>query len=75
MSFFGIRKARDGATTSGGRRLCTDRSGAENSNRTSPCGLIYTKKDTHKDVLFGIRKARDGNRTRDPLLGKEVLHR
>lgn len=57
------------------RRLFTDRSGAENSNRTSPYGLVYTKKDTRTDVLFDIRKARDGNRTRDPLLGKEVLHR
>ncbi len=52
------------------RRLFTDRSG-----ELEPYELVYIKKDTHTDVLFDIRKARDGNRTRDPLLGKEVLHR
>ena len=25
--------------------------------------------------VFDIKRARDGDRTRDPLLGKEVLHR
>ncbi len=33
------------------------------------------KKDIHLDVLFVYQRARDGDRTRDPLLGKEVLHR
>ena len=31
------------------------------------------KKRHHDDVSF--LRARDGDRTRDPLLGKEVLHR
>ncbi len=36
---------------------------------------ITQKKDIHLDVLSCYLRARDGDRTRDPLLGKEVLHR
>ena len=60
-------------TRSGGPRLCADRSGAEKIESSSP-GL-----DSKKAAIpFGITafsRARDGDRTRDPLLGKEVLHR
>ena len=34
-----------------------------------------TKKDIQMDILFVLLEARDGDRTRDPLLGKEMLHR
>ena len=33
------------------------------------------KRVSPMEIPFCNKKARDGNRTRDPLLGKEVLHR
>ena len=61
-------------TTSGGCRFCTDRSRAETyepfeSGRTR----LYTKGILLGYLLY-IRRARDGTRTRDPDLGKVVLH-
>ena len=39
-------------------------------------GCVSNKqKRTSFDVLSVYSRARDGDRTRDPLLGKEVLHR
>ena len=54
--------------------LCTDRSGTETyepfeSGRTR----LYTKGILLGYLLY-IRRARDGTRTRDPDLGKVVLH-
>ncbi len=61
-------------TTSGGRWPAT--TGAKRRHRTfEPC-QGSKKRDRlvfHQSVSFF--RARDGNRTRDPLLGKEVLHR
>ena len=75
---FKEKEARKGSarwcTTSGGRRLCTDRSGAEKLERTSPAGLVYHKEGIQMDAFFVIKRARDGTRTRDPDLGKVVLH-
>ena len=50
---------------------------AERRHRTFESGIGLEK--TKRAIPFGITrlflKARDGDRTRDPLLGKEVLHR
>ena len=59
-------------TRSGGPR--TARTGAERRHRTfEPCQGSKKKNDT--DLVSFFFQARDGDRTRDPLLGKEVLHR
>ena len=45
------------------------------SNRSNPAGLEHTKKETPIGCLFSVSlKARDGIRTRDPRLGKAILH-
>ena len=54
-----------------GTSACADRSGAETSNFRALAGL-EKKNDT--DLVSFFFQARDGDRTRDPLLGKEVLH-
>ena len=36
---------------------------------------VMKKTNINLLIFLGKTKARDGNRTRDPLLGKEVLHR
>ena len=59
------------STTSGGRWLCTDRSGAKIRSRERV--RVRKQKKHIYDVLFK-RRARDGTRTRDPDLGKVVLH-
>ena len=59
-------------TRSGGPR--TARTGAERRHRTfEPRPTLEKKNDT--DLVSFFFQARDGDRTRDPLLGKEVLHR
>ena len=59
-------------TRSGGPR--TARTGAERRHRTfEPCQ--GSKKRTIPIWYRSFFQARDGDRTRDPLLGKEVLHR
>ena len=60
---------------SGGPQPCADRSGAETIELRGTAVPRIHKKDIHMDVLFVYLRARDGDRTRDPLLGKEVLHR
>ena len=58
-------------TRSGGPRPA--RTGAERRHRTfEPWQGSKKKRYRFGIVLF---QARDGDRTRDPLLGKEVLHR
>ena len=37
--------------------------------------VMYKKGYPYWISFFDIKRARDGDRTRDPLLGKEVLHR
>ena len=60
-------------TTSGGCRFCTDRSRAETSNvRVRQDSFIYKRYPFR--IPFVYKKARDGTRTRDPDLGKVVLH-
>ena len=45
------------------------------SNRSSLAGLEHTKKEISSGcLLFVSLKARDGIRTRDPRLGKAILH-
>ena len=71
--FSNAQKSARRRTRSGGPRTCADRSGAEKIELSSP-GLDSKK----AAIQFGITafsRARDGDRTRDPLLGKEVLHR
>ena len=41
---------------------------------SGPVRHSHNKKDIRLDVLF-VMRARDGDRTRDPHLGKVVLHR
>ena len=48
-----------------------ERSGED---RTSRHVCASKKDDVHLHIAF-FSRARDGDRTRDPLLGKEVLHR
>ena len=53
--------------------VSTDRSGTK--IRTRERGRVSVKKNTSDaDVFFELRRARDGTRTRDPDLGKVVLH-
>ena len=59
-------------TRSGGPR--TARTGAERRPRTFEPWQGSKKKNDTDSVSFFFQ-ARDGDRTRDPLLGKEVLHR
>ena len=48
--------------------------GPERRHRTfEPRPTLEKKNDT--DLVSFFFQARDGDRTRDPLLGKEVLHR
>ena len=69
-----IKESASRRTTSGGRWSCDDRSGAETIELRAPTGLEKKRPiGVHQSVSFF--RARDGNRTRDPLLGKEVLHR
>ena len=66
-----IKEARDGARGPGDLGL----RGPERSvdiELSSP-GRARKKNDT--DLVSFFFQARDGDRTRDPLLGKEVLHR
>ena len=59
-------------TRSGGPR--TAQTGAERRHRTfEPRPTHEKKNDT--DLVSFFFQARDGDRTRDPLIGKEVLHR
>ncbi len=37
--------------------------------------VLETKKERYQRYRSFLFRARDGDRTRDPLLGKEVLHR
>ena len=60
--------------TSSGRSLCDNRNGVETST-FPPGGLEHNKKGyPFLDILFSFLRARDGTRTRDPNLGKVVLH-
>ena len=59
-------------TRSGGPRPA--RTGAERRHRTFEPWIGLEKKNDTESVSFFFQ-ARDGDRTRDPLLGKEVLHR
>ena len=59
-------------TRSGGPRPA--RTGAERRHRTFEPWIGLEKKNDTNLVSFFFQ-ARDGDRTRDPLLGKEVLHR
>ena len=45
----------------------------EDPNRTISEGLSEYKK-TGKRIAFRLTRARDGIRTRDPRLGKAILH-
>ena len=69
-----LRRARDGALKVQWTFASADRSEKEIRTRASPAGLVYTKKVSWKDTFFCIKRARDGTRTRDPDLGKVVLH-
>ena len=62
-------------TRSGRPRFCADRSEAENLEPSSP-GLGSKIKRGYPSfrISFLYYQARDGTRTRDPLLGKEMLH-
>ena len=61
--------------TSGGRSPTTTAAERRHSNHSSPAGLEHTKRAIHRMTLFSISlKARDGIRTRDPRLGKAILH-
>ncbi len=45
-------------------------------DRTLRHGCVSKQKKRYPtDISFFVSRARDGDRTRDPLLGKEVLHR
>ena len=58
------------------KQRSNDRAGGERSNLRSPvCARLTQKNQVIKALVFCIKKARGGDRTRDPLLGKEVLHR
>ena len=61
--------------TSGGRSPATTGAERRHSNRSSPAGLEHRKRAIHWMTLFSISlRARDGIRTRDPRLGKAILH-
>ena len=61
--------------TSGGRSPTTTAAERRHSNRSSPAGLEHRKRAIHRMTLFSISlRARDGIRTRDPRLGKAILH-
>ena len=61
--------------TSGGRSTATTGAERRHSNRSSPAGLEHRKKSHPSDDSFSISlRARDGIRTRDPRLGKAILH-
>ena len=61
--------------TSGGRSTATTGAERRHSNRSSPAGLEHRKKSHPSDVFLCISlRARDGIRTRDPRLGKAILH-
>ena len=73
--FLKNKKSARRRTRSGGPRTCADRSGAEKIELWGTAVPQNNKKDIHSDVFLLFLRARDGDRTRDPLLGKEVLHR
>ena len=56
-------------------RYCTDRSEAETIELRDTDVFRIQKNRYPNGYLFFYSRARDGDRTRDPLLGKEVLHR
>ena len=61
--------------TSGGRSTATIGAERRHSNRSNPAGLEHRKKSHPSDDSFSISlRARDGIRTRDPRLGKAILH-
>ena len=61
--------------TSGGRSTATTGAERRHSNRSNPAGLEHRKKSHPSDDSFSISlRARDGIRTRDPRLGKAILH-
>ena len=61
--------------TSGGRSPATTAAERRHSNCSSPAGLEHRKKSHPSDDPFSISlRARDGIRTRDPRLGKAILH-
>ena len=65
-------RARDGAR--GPVDLGSARTGAERRRSNFEPRRGSKNKRVSNDTLLFLR-ARDGDRTRDPLLGKEVLHR
>ncbi len=68
-------RARRGAWCPVDAVLCTDRGGSRDLEPSGPVGPFYTQKGIlFKDPLLCIKRARDGTRTRDPDLGKVVLH-
>ena len=68
-------RARRGAWRPVDAVLCTDRGGSRDLEPSGPVGPFYTQKGIlFKDPLLCIKRARDGTRTRDPDLGKVVLH-
>ena len=70
--FFLFKESARRRTRSGGPRPA--QTGAERRHRTfEPRPTLEKKNDTNLVSFFF--QARDGDRTRDPLLGKEVLHR
>ena len=74
ISFF-MKKARDGAWHPVAAILCTDRVGDEKIELRAQDWARFMQKGISFRISLCMKKARDGDRTRDPLLGKEVLHR
>ena len=74
-SFFYLFESTRRRRTSGGRSPTTTGAERRHSNRSSPAGLEHRKKSHPSDVFLCISlRARDGIRTRDPRLGKAILH-
>ena len=69
----GTFRARDGARGPGDLGFARTEAERRRLNLRALAGLEKNKDDTFVSSLFF--RARDGDRTRDPLLGKEVLHR
>ena len=73
--FLYMKKARDGAWHPVDAVFCTDRVGDEKIELRAQDWARFMQKGISFRISLCMKKARDGDRTRDPLLGKEVLHR
>ncbi len=74
-SLVSCKKARDGAWCPVDTVFCTDRVGDETIELRAQDCARFMQKGISSRISLCMKKARDGDRTRDPLLGKEVLHR